>query len=268
MMVLHKITYRDSLIRNPKKTAGDSMPPTFPPFLRHPLPNQQPYNSPDTAIQQKNQRLVRFSWPFKPAMQSMPLLLRQSLRSTVTFTRTSRPVRSPLHSAVGPKPLPAGSRRQFSICVQCQFRSQFALYSSNETEKLKDGKTVEQPADKDQPATGSSERSSTIYLGAGSLEPPPSAKEGNETEEVQQQEVRDDAKFQGTESSGLPSYLENRRSQVSKQFTTMMDNLQSNIFVAGQRLNDLTGYSSIEALKKDIHTQGMKQISPCPSTGR
>ncbi|KAE8315467.1 sensitive to high expression protein 9-like protein, mitochondrial [Aspergillus transmontanensis] len=34
-----------------------------------------------------------------------------------------------------------------------------------------------------------------------------------------------------------------------------MDNLQSNIFVAGQRLNDLTGYSSIEALKKDIHTQ-------------
>ncbi|GAB1207530.1 hypothetical protein APSETT445_006250 [Aspergillus pseudonomiae] len=122
-------------------------------------------------------------------------------------------------------------------------------------EAVKDGKTVEQPADKDQPATGSSERSSTIYLGAGSLEPPPSAKEGNETEEVQQQEVRDDAKFQGTESSGLPSYLENRRSQVSKQFTTMMDNLQSNIFVAGQRLNDLTGYSSIEALKKDIHSQ-------------
>ena len=36
----------------------------------------------------------------------------------------------------------------------------------------------------------------------------------------------------------------------------MMDNLQSNVFVAGQRLNDLTGYSSIEALKNDIHFQG------------
>ncbi|PIG87566.1 mitochondrion biogenesis protein (She9) [Aspergillus arachidicola] len=131
----------------------------------------------------------------------------------------------------------------------------FALYSSNETEKLKDGKTAEQPADKDQPATGSSEGSSTIYLGAGSLEPPPSAKEGNVTEKVQQQEAKDGVESQGTESKGLPSYLENRRSQVSKQFTTMMDNLQSNIFVAGQRLNDLTGYSSIEALKKDIHTQ-------------
>ncbi|KAF7626568.1 putative mitochondrion biogenesis protein [Aspergillus flavus] len=190
-------------------------------------------------------------------MQSMPLLLRQSLRSTATFTRTSRPLRSPLLSAVGPKPLPAGSdpRRQFSVCVQCQFRSQFALYSSNETEKLKDGKTAEKPADKDQPATGSSEGSSTIYLGAGSLEPPPSAKEGNVAEQVQQQEAKDDVKTQETESKGLPSYLENRRSQVSKQFTTMMDNLQSNIFVAGQRLNDLTGYSSIEALKKDIHTQ-------------
>jgi sensitive to high expression protein 9 len=37
----------------------------------------------------------------------------------------------------------------------------------------------------------------------------------------------------------------------------MMDNVQSNIFVAGQRLNDLTGYSAIEALKKDIQLQGV-----------
>lgn len=35
-----------------------------------------------------------------------------------------------------------------------------------------------------------------------------------------------------------------------------MDHLQSNIFIAGQRLNDLTGYSGIEALKKDIESQG------------
>lgn len=60
----------------------------------------------------------------------------------------------------------------------------------------------------------------------------------------------------GAQSGGLPSYLENRRSQMSKQFTTMMDNIQANVFVAGQRLNDLTGYSAIEALKRDIQTQG------------
>jgi sensitive to high expression protein 9, mitochondrial len=34
-----------------------------------------------------------------------------------------------------------------------------------------------------------------------------------------------------------------------------MDNVQSNIFTASQRLNDLTGYSGIEALKKSIEQQ-------------
>ena len=34
-----------------------------------------------------------------------------------------------------------------------------------------------------------------------------------------------------------------------------MDNVQSNIFTASQRLNDLTGYSGIEALKKSIENQ-------------
>ncbi|KAB8235791.1 putative mitochondrion biogenesis protein (She9) [Aspergillus alliaceus] len=190
-------------------------------------------------------------------MQSMPLLLRQSLRSTATFTRPSRPVRSPLLSAVGPKPLLAGQdlRRQFSVCVQCQFRSHPALYSSNEADKLKDGKTAEQWADKDQPASALPEESSTIHLKAGSLETPGLLKEGNETVHIKQQGVNGDVNSQGIEGNGLPSYLENRRSQLSKQFTNMMDNLQSNVFVAGQRLNDLTGYSSIEALKKDIHTQ-------------
>ncbi|KAK4693723.1 hypothetical protein P7C71_g3727, partial [Lecanoromycetidae sp. Uapishka_2] len=38
-----------------------------------------------------------------------------------------------------------------------------------------------------------------------------------------------------------------------------MDHLQSNIFIAGQRLNDLTGYSGIEALKKDIEEQGSQR---------
>jgi len=35
-----------------------------------------------------------------------------------------------------------------------------------------------------------------------------------------------------------------------------MDNLQSNIFIAGKRLNDLTGYSGIEVMKKEIEQQG------------
>ena len=54
----------------------------------------------------------------------------------------------------------------------------------------------------------------------------------------------------------LPSQREGRRSNIAKRFSGVMDHLQSNIFIAGQRLNDLTGYSGIEALKQDIELQG------------
>lgn len=53
----------------------------------------------------------------------------------------------------------------------------------------------------------------------------------------------------------LPSRAQSRRTELSKRFSNFMDNVQSNIFVASQRLNDLTGYSGIEALKKEIETQ-------------
>ena len=52
----------------------------------------------------------------------------------------------------------------------------------------------------------------------------------------------------------LPSASEGRRSQMGKRFSHLMDNLQGNIFIASQRINDLTGYSGIEALKSRIST--------------
>jgi sensitive to high expression protein 9 len=39
---------------------------------------------------------------------------------------------------------------------------------------------------------------------------------------------------------------------VTKRFSSLMDHLQGNIFIASQRINDLTGYSGIEALKARI----------------
>jgi sensitive to high expression protein 9 len=39
---------------------------------------------------------------------------------------------------------------------------------------------------------------------------------------------------------------------VTKRFSQLMDHLQGNIFIASQRINDLTGYSGIEALKTRI----------------
>lgn len=53
----------------------------------------------------------------------------------------------------------------------------------------------------------------------------------------------------------LPSHTESRRTDLSRRFSYLMDNVQSNIFTASQRLNDLTGYSGIEALKKSIENQ-------------
>ena len=67
---------------------------------------------------------------------------------------------------------------------------------------------------------------------------------------------KEDEAKPSTSREDLPSHEEGRRSQVSKRFSHIMDNVQSNIFIAGQRLNDLTGYSGIEVLKKDIEEQG------------
>ena len=68
----------------------------------------------------------------------------------------------------------------------------------------------------------------------------------------------------------LPSKQEFRRSKTSRQLSHMMDNIQANIFVAGQRLNDLTGYSAIEALKKEIEGQGQQILSQIdkPANGK
>lgn len=53
----------------------------------------------------------------------------------------------------------------------------------------------------------------------------------------------------------LPSDISSRYSSLRNQFTNFMDNFQTHVFTASKRLNDLTGYSGIEALKIDIERQ-------------
>lgn len=195
-------------------------------------------------------------------MHSLPLLLRQSLRSTGALSRSAhRPIRAP------PLPshllrLPTAHPRPFSVCLQCQFRTQSASYTPNkESDKPLDTETPSKHPDstasfleeslKTQAEAGTP-ADSTTKTTTTTTSPPPQPTP-NEPKTA-------DSSLRDT----LPSYLDNRRSQFSKQFTTMMDNLQSNIFVAGQRLNDLTGYSEIEALKKEIHTQGIPLLAHRP----
>ncbi|KAK6497657.1 sensitivity to high expression protein she9 [Arthrobotrys musiformis] len=55
--------------------------------------------------------------------------------------------------------------------------------------------------------------------------------------------------------SELPSEKESKRLTIVKNLTSRLDHLQAAIFTAGQKINDLTGYSGIEALKKEIELQ-------------
>ncbi|CAG8897703.1 unnamed protein product [Penicillium egyptiacum] len=197
-------------------------------------------------------------------MQSMPHLLRQSLRSSLQFTSTSSPVRAHLRPTFSVKPTP----RSFSACEQCQFRLQPGIYSAfNDREKFSaDTERLIREKEKELADLELASREPVPIPGVeagSSLDSVPSATEADQTTAQPQPQTKEDEKEQsapqeedastaGTRSGGLPSYLESRRSKWSKQFTTVMDNLQSNVFVAGQRLNDLTGYSSIEALKNDI----------------
>ncbi|KAL1863355.1 sensitivity to high expression protein she9 [Paecilomyces lecythidis] len=186
-------------------------------------------------------------------MQSMPLLLRQSLRSSVGLARTTRSLRSPV-LPTAPEALFLGrkSARTFSICPQCQFRTQSAFLFSGDQDKLKEGKVSgEEKKDVNE-----------LDRAKGELETETGPTTTKATENAtQEQEQRNTGSQNGGIGRNLPSYLEDHRSQISKRFTTVMDNLQSNIFIAGQRLNDLTGYSAIETLKRDILDQGKIQCT-------
>lgn len=54
------------------------------------------------------------------------------------------------------------------------------------------------------------------------------------------------------EIGNLPSQKETKRYQISKKLEEYLDSLQDTIFTASQKLNDVTGYSSIEKLKESI----------------
>lgn len=199
----------------------------------------------------------------------MPQLLRQSLRSSIQLTSTSSPVRAHFRPAFSISPTP----RSFSACVQCQFRRQPGIYAAfNDREKFStDTERLIKEKEKELADLELASRDPVPIPGVeagSSLDSVPPATETDQTTAQPQLQTKENEKEQSvsqdedassadTRSGGLPSYLESRRSKWSKQFTTVMDNVQSNVFVAGQRLNDLTGYSSIEALKNDIQLHGM-----------
>ncbi|RPB18548.1 hypothetical protein L211DRAFT_843452 [Terfezia boudieri ATCC MYA-4762] len=53
----------------------------------------------------------------------------------------------------------------------------------------------------------------------------------------------------------LPSTIESKRIEISKRISAAMNDLQGTLFVAGKRLNEVTGYAGIEQMKKAIEAQ-------------
>ncbi|KAF4183663.1 hypothetical protein CNMCM7927_008880 [Aspergillus lentulus] len=154
-----------------------------------------------------------------------------------------------------------GDHKDFALDTATVFTRRWAEHSTcaRYTAELiglctsKDDAATQQSKDANSTPTPGDE-SPKVEPDAETQRPSPAAGE-QETLQGFDQDAKNEPKREPAEKKGLPSYLEERRSQLSKQFTAMMDNLQSNVFVAGQRLNDLTGYSAIEALKKDIQLQ-------------
>lgn len=187
-------------------------------------------------------------------MQAIPLLLRQQLRSGIGVVRTasSAPIRPAPRISTPPRSLlpETNGFRELSICNRCRLRAQVRFYSS-EREGQGQSKDGSGAAEKDIKPEQEPEPSDGVAPGNISA--------------AQHSQVQETSGFGGSRGGqeGLPSEEEGRRSNFSKQFSSVMDNLQSNVFIAGQRLNDLTGYSAIETLKREIQEQGRFYTSAC-----
>ncbi|KFX96848.1 hypothetical protein V490_03102 [Pseudogymnoascus sp. VKM F-3557] len=159
----------------------------------------------------------------------------------------------PASSACRYAATPAIQRSRDTLtCIQRHYLSQQRRHFADEKRSTSSGSSSSEPINLGAPPTVSqqsqpqpspsspaatdSPTATDLKQGAGSSSPaatyPPSSLSPNNGE--------------------LPSTTEGRRSHISKRLTNIMDNLQGNIFLASQHLNDLTGYSGIEALKRTI----------------
>ncbi|KAK4110809.1 hypothetical protein N656DRAFT_781115 [Canariomyces notabilis] len=131
---------------------------------------------------------------------------------------------------------PEGRARLFSTAPRPPKEPSSTLGSSPETATTPDdtasasASPVSPTPQEPEPSTSPSSSSSST---SSESSPPPSPEKNNSS----------------TDRS-LPSFTENHRHPWSARFSTFMDNLQSRALTATQTINDLTGYSAIEAIKR------------------
>ncbi|KAM3086240.1 sensitivity to high expression protein she9 [Clarireedia jacksonii] len=119
-----------------------------------------------------------------------------------------------------------------SICLQCRVRSSSLRFFADQPRS--DGPIPPIPPNDSSPITL----------------PPSQSESDHKPSEINSAHHNDN--HNGTSEEELPSASDSRRHAMTKRFSHLMDHLQGNIFLASQRINDLTGYSGIEALKERI----------------
>ncbi|KAI5809352.1 Mdm33 family-domain-containing protein, partial [Pyronema omphalodes] len=135
-------------------------------------------------------------------------------------------------------------RQSTPACIRCQFPPTARFYSTEDKKPSPNNLFSDKPAEKpldfepnaSQNAPEAAEKPAADFKPTADSKPTPA------------DQIADFRK-------NLPSELERRRSEYSKRFSKAMDDLQTAVFTAGQKLNDLTGYTEIEALKRAISAQ-------------
>ncbi|CAN8102230.1 unnamed protein product [Discula destructiva] len=213
-----------------------------------------------------------------PVAAARPFLLRPG--SNFILKQLSGP-------AVLPRPFPArtfssltarSSKRQLSICLRQRLQSRARLYSTNPSdlnttnsassqnskpsEEAKESQEPHNHAPDQQPVSPEPEASSPAQQSPSPESEASSSKQqapppDHESSPSAQQSTSSEPdtpssppQHQTPHQPELPSESDSRRTALSHQFSHFMDNLQSRVLVASQTLNDLTGYSAIEAFKK------------------
>ncbi|KAI1369594.1 hypothetical protein F5Y08DRAFT_98123 [Xylaria arbuscula] len=181
----------------------------------------------------------RAAWPL--AGVGSRLIVDQFLPRSAAITRT--PWKKLFSSPASP---PRSMRPPISICWSC--RHEFASrrhqlrFSSSSSPKPPDH---DRPNENEPPQTPSSSASPSSHS--------TSTDSYTQGTPIDRSNIEKD---QGTSSStsnpDLPSAQNSRRSALNQSLSSFMDRAQTTLFVASQRINDLTGYSSIESLKAQI----------------
>src|SRR5271168_4904156 len=155
-----------------------------------------------------------FSQPFHP-MQATPMRLLSTIKVAFHNSRPYSALRSPL-----PRPLYAGLASKQS-CLRASVWVQFRRLSDRRG-------PLESKTSKYDPSTAPPSSQ-------GPVSPPRPATPTSTPTRIPSAEI-----------DGLP------QPSSSSRFSTYMDRLQASLFTASNQINELTGYSSIDALKNRI----------------